>query len=230
MLTPLVPFSCLPVATPAQSRADTVPREWTVGLQIDAGSTSENARLNFNGHSRGDATITVPVGATVHVDFRNLDPAERHSVGVDRRAPRFPLRLDPPEPAFPGAISAQATSSAVPPGHSATLTFTATTPGTFSIVCYVPGHAAAGQWLRFEVVSTRQMRRGAAMRSIRSGAAYLTERPRPASCTARRGLSRRLARPARIATAQAAGMDRTAAESVSKMHRCNLLSAWAYLQ
>lgn len=122
-------------------------------LAIEAGQTSENDDLNFNGHSHGEATITVPVGVVVHVDFANDDPAVAHSLGPDRRVDDFPRVIARTQPVFPGAITTNPTSLeyGTRPGHAETLTFTADRPGRSSLICYMPGHTAAGKWIRFDV-------------------------------------------------------------------------------
>jgi uncharacterized cupredoxin-like copper-binding protein len=37
------------------------------------------------------------------------------------------------------------------PGESETVTFMASEAGEYTMVCYIPGHAVSGMWLRFVV-------------------------------------------------------------------------------
>jgi len=125
----------------------------TVTLDVVAGQDASNNRWNFNGYSQGQATITVPQGATVTIRFRNNDPAVYHSIGVDARIGDFPALFESPAPVFPGAISSNATdpAGATAPNAAEEISFTAGTAGRYSMVCYVPAHASAGMWVHFDV-------------------------------------------------------------------------------
>jgi uncharacterized cupredoxin-like copper-binding protein len=124
-----------------------------VTLQVEAGKTDANNHWNLNGFSNGNATIAVPANYTVRIEFKNDDPAVSHSIGVDKRTGDFPPTMQNPQPVFPKAISSKPTDPAggVSPGKTETVNFTAATPGHYSLVCYMPGHAAAGMWVRFDV-------------------------------------------------------------------------------
>ena len=125
-----------------------------VTMQIEAGKTEANNHWNFNGFANGNATIAVPVNYSVQIEFKNDDKAVAHSIGVDQRTGEFPPTLANPQPVFPKAISSKPTDPAggVSPGKSETVNFKAATPGHYSLVCYMPGHAAAGMWVRFDVM------------------------------------------------------------------------------
>ena len=148
-------------AAPAAPAAMTMP-EWmkvdrakkTVTMGLEAGKTPDNNHWNYNGFANGGATITVPEGYTVNLEFKNADPQLAHSVGVDTRTGDFPATMEP-TPVFPGALSKDPTNPAggVGPNKSEKLTFKATKPGNYSLVCYMPGHAAAGMWVHFNVVA-----------------------------------------------------------------------------
>lgn len=127
----------------------------TVTLDISAGATDANNHWNFNGYAQGNATVMVPEGYTVTINFKNDDPLSAHSIGVDAATGSFPTVFDSPKPVFAGAISPNPTSmtEATASGQSATLTFTANKAGTYSLVCYIPGHAATGMWIYFTVTS-----------------------------------------------------------------------------
>jgi hypothetical protein len=124
----------------------------TVTMDVQAGKTPDNNHWNFNGHAHGDATFTVPSGYKVTIDFSNHDPALAHSLGIDTRTGNLEATLTP-QPAFPGAVTPDPTNpgGATGPGKSAKVTFTPDKPGNYTMVCYIPGHAAAGMWVHFAV-------------------------------------------------------------------------------
>lgn len=130
----------------------------TVTLDITAGQTDANNHWNYNGYTNGNATITVPQGYTVTINFTNKDPAMAHSIGVSSQTANFPPMFDNPQPVFPGAISRNPTDAArsTQPNASETITFTAGTAGQYSLVCYVPAHALSGMWVKFNVSAEGQ--------------------------------------------------------------------------
>lgn len=127
----------------------------TVTLDISAGSSDANNHWNFNGYFGGNATITVPEGYTVTINFTNNDPLTTHSIGVDAMTGEFPTVFDDPSPVFDGAISPNPTSmtDATASGQSVTMTFVANAAGEYSLVCYIPGHAVTGMYVKFIVSS-----------------------------------------------------------------------------
>lgn len=147
-------------AQPAEAGEATVPA-WmkvdeaakTVSADIEAGKTPDNNHWNFNGYYNGNATMTVPAGYKVRIQMKNSDPAVAHSIGVDSKTGEFPPMFQSPKPVFPGAISEDPTSlqGGTQPGKSTTISFTADKPGQYSLVCYMPGHAATGMWMHFNV-------------------------------------------------------------------------------
>lgn len=130
----------------------------TVSMDIQAGQMPTNNHWNFNGYTNGNATITVPAGYQVTIHFSNHDPVAAHSIGIDARTGNFEAALTP-QPAFANAVSPDPTSPAggTSPGKSATVVFTADKPGQYSMVCYMPGHAAAGMWAHFDVSSDGEL-------------------------------------------------------------------------
>ena len=130
----------------------------TVTLDITAGSTDANNRWNYNGYYNGNATIVVPEGYEITVNFQNDDPANPHSFGIDDQIGNYPTMYESPEPVFAGAISSGAASmtEATQAGQSETVTFTASEAGEYAMVCYVPAHAATGMWIRFNVSADGQ--------------------------------------------------------------------------
>lgn len=123
----------------------------TVHMTITAGLTPDKNHWNFNGAYDGNMTITVPEGYTVTVDLVNNDPFMAHSMGISAVTRNFGI-VDA-TPVFEGAISSNPTSmtESTMPGQTESVTFTASAAGNYSMVCFVPGHAAAGMWIHFNV-------------------------------------------------------------------------------
>jgi sulfocyanin len=149
-----------PAATEAAAPASgemTMPSWFTVdgsnvSMDIIAGATDRGNYWNFNGVQFGEMTITVPVGANVTINLSNEDPNMAHSIGVSPGFDTAPAMVEP-NPVFEGAISSNPTSmtDATLPGQSETITFTASEAGEYTLVCYIPGHAVSGMWVRFVV-------------------------------------------------------------------------------
>jgi sulfocyanin len=154
-----------PAAQPAAPAAPSGPMttpDWyskndaakTVALTITAGATDVMNHWNFNGGTHGSIAITVPEGYKVNIHFQNHDPAMAHSMGIVNETSGFGAAMEP-NPAFPGAITTNPTSmtDATLPGKSEDVSFTASTAGNYAMVCFIPGHAATGMYLLFNVSS-----------------------------------------------------------------------------
>lgn len=150
-------------ATPAGPTAPTGPMsmpEWfavdhdarTVSMTLTAGSTPDNNYWNYNGYIRGQIAMNVPEGYTVTIDLVNNDPNMAHSVGVSSEVSNFAMP-PAPQPVFAGAITANPSSmiDATMPGETESITFVADAAGTYSLICYIPGHSAVGMWLFLKV-------------------------------------------------------------------------------
>lgn len=125
----------------------------TVTLELVAGQTDDNNSWNYNGYHSGNATVVVPEGYEVTIDFENADQVNPHSVGVDSQVGDYPSVFEEATPAFEGAVTEGATemASSTQPGQSETITFTVDEAGEYALVCYVPAHASQGMWLHFNV-------------------------------------------------------------------------------
>ncbi|MDA8393134.1 MAG: sulfocyanin-like copper-binding protein [Actinomycetota bacterium] len=92
-------------------------------------------------------TVSVPAGATVTVDFADGDPGHPHGFELTTAAPPYGrMAMGEGSIASPGAFVMP-----VPPPkgnlwYAATVTFRAPAPGTYHIICPVPGHAQQGMW------------------------------------------------------------------------------------
>jgi FtsP/CotA-like multicopper oxidase with cupredoxin domain len=111
------------------------------------GVDADGRAMSFNGAPRGGATFVVPLGWTVEVRLRNLD-ASPHSARIVSAMDTVPLTL--PAASFPGAESANAEAGQAY-GRREVFRFKADRAGNFLIACAVPGHAAAGMYVRLVV-------------------------------------------------------------------------------
>src|SRR3989475_8757024 len=90
-----------PTVDPLWLQADTVTR--TATFQLIAGLTGANGALNFNGFRDGELTLTVLLGWSVVMQFRNHDGMLPHSAEVIQDT--HPLPTQPVTPAFPRAVT-----------------------------------------------------------------------------------------------------------------------------
>ena len=125
----------------------------TVRFQLIAGLTGLNGALNFNGFRDGDLTLVVPAGWRTEIAFRNNDGMLPHSAEVI--APQEPLPAQPVSPAIPRAVTLKL-AAGLPPDGADAMRFVAEPAGDYLIFCGVPGHGAAGMWIRFRVSATAQ--------------------------------------------------------------------------
>lgn len=145
-----------PMSVPSWMKVDKAKK--TVTLDVHAGQTPDNNHWNFNGYDKGNATITVPEGYKVTINFTNDDASLAHSIGVDSAYATFPPTFTNPQPIFSGAISSDPTDpgKATQPHKSQTVTFTASKAGNYTLNCFIPGHAMTGMWIHFNVSSDGQ--------------------------------------------------------------------------
>jgi sulfocyanin len=119
----------------------------TVTFALAAGAPGKSGPFNFNGYSNGGATLTVPPGSTVVMNFVNMDGTP-HSAEVI--ADTDPMPNMGGTPAIPAAYTSGLTQG-LPQGGKDVMNFTAPPSGGFRIFCGVPGHGLSGMWIRFKV-------------------------------------------------------------------------------
>ncbi len=115
-------------------------------------SPSGGPDLTFRIAGLVNPTIVVPLGATVTVQVVNADPDMSHNWAVVNAQAPFSYMSMMSGAVFAGASSAplgDPTSAGLP---SETISFTASTAGTYTYLCQVPGHAAQGMYGTFQVV------------------------------------------------------------------------------
>lgn len=123
----------------------------TLKLPNVSGLTSAAGGWNFDGYANGNATLVLPVGTIVEMEYYNAD-AHPHSVGIVAGDPKA-IPSAPGDPVFPNAISAKY-QAGMASGQRDVVRFTADKPGTYLMVCGVPGHAVSGMWIKVEVSRT----------------------------------------------------------------------------
>ncbi len=131
---------------PAWLRADVATR--TAGFNLVGGMTDLNGGMNFNGFSRGGLVLTVPQGWNVVLHFKNQDQNLPHSVEIIADADAVPT--GPVPPAFEHAATSRV-EQGFSTGQGGDVPFVAGKAGAFLIFCAVPGHGAAGMWIRLAV-------------------------------------------------------------------------------
>lgn len=122
-----------------------------VEFTLVAGLTPANGGMNFNGANAGGLTLTVPAHWTVILHFRNNDQVLPHSAMVI--AAVTPVPVTGATPAFEHATTHRADQGLPTDGHE-DIQFVADKPGSYLMFCAVPGHGAAGMWIRLEVSTT----------------------------------------------------------------------------
>jgi len=155
----MVGLVTLLLAGPASAQQQRVDPTWlsfntaakTVRFQLIAGLTGLNGALNFNGFRDGALTLVVPVGWQTEIDFRNHDGMLPHSAQVI--APQTPLPTQPVGPAIPRAFTFKLVEG-LPSEATDIMRFAAQPAGEYLIFCSVPGHGAAGMWIRLRVSAT----------------------------------------------------------------------------
>jgi sulfocyanin len=119
----------------------------TVTFALQAGARGTSGPFNFDGYTNGGATLVVPPGSTIVMNFVNLDGTP-HSAYLEADADPMPSVGG--DPAIPGAYTTDVTQG-LPQGGKDVMRFTAPPSGSFRIACGVPGHALSGMWIRFKV-------------------------------------------------------------------------------
>ncbi len=134
---------------PTWLRADAAAK--SVDFTLVAGLTGLNGGMNFNGFSQGRLNLTVPRGWTVVLHFKNQDQNLPHSVEIIADTNSLPI--GPVPPAFDRASTGKL-EQGFSDGQGNDVRFLAGKTGSFLIFCAVPGHGAAGMWIRLTVSAT----------------------------------------------------------------------------
>lgn len=147
--TPLAtpPVAAAPAggALPAWISVDTTGK--TVRLALDVTADPEST-VSISGYRSGRIQIVVPLNWTVQWTWMNGDSRGSHSLVV--MAEREKLPLEGGRPALDNAWS-RAVTTGLKPGQKDVTTFIADQAGWYWMLCGVPGHAIAGEWIGLKV-------------------------------------------------------------------------------
>ena len=151
-------FALLGAAAPlgAQSAPTPEPAPWvaadpdarTAALTLEVTAPQGSPSAVLNGYREGGVQVVVPRGWKVTWDWRSADSAAKHSLVV--MAEREKLPTEGGRPAFTNAMSRNLTAG-LPAGQPDHTTFEAEEAGWFWMLCGVPGHALAGEWIGLRV-------------------------------------------------------------------------------
>jgi len=126
--------------------ADSASRTATIALQVTASAGSPSALIN--GYREGAVQIVVPLRWTVTWDWRSADSTATHSLVLMTEREKLPLEGG--HPAFTNAMTRSVTTG-LPAGQTDRTTFEAEEAGWFWLLCGVPEHALAGEWVGLRV-------------------------------------------------------------------------------
>jgi uncharacterized cupredoxin-like copper-binding protein len=119
----------------------------TVTLTLEVSQPAGAASATINGERDGSVQVVVPRGWTVQWRWKNADQAA-HSLVV--MVEREKLPMEGGRPSFTNAMSRSVTAG-LPGGGTDNTTFTADEAGWYWVLCGVPGHAIAGEWIGLKV-------------------------------------------------------------------------------
>jgi hypothetical protein len=138
----------------ARAKSDPLPR-WIVAdpatksvrLSLEVGRPPGAGSAGLNGEHDGSVQINVPLGWTVNWSWRNGDSVPHSLVVV---AEREKLPTEGGHPTLENAMS-RAVTGGIQPGKTDETTFVADPAGWYWMLCGVPGHALAGEWIWLRV-------------------------------------------------------------------------------
>ena len=139
-----------PAAAPADSSrpawlvSDEAARTVTMALVVTRGPDG----ALINGRRGGKLQVTVPVGWTVQWDWRSADSTATHSLVLMEEREKLPTEGG--RAAFTNAMTRSVTAG-LPVGQVDRTTFTAEQAGWYWLLCGVPGHAIAGEFISLRV-------------------------------------------------------------------------------
>jgi uncharacterized cupredoxin-like copper-binding protein len=133
-------------SSPTWLTADSAARTVTLSLTVSAPAGAPSALIN--GYRDGAVQIVVPLNWTVTWHWQSNDSTAPHSLVLMQEREKLPLQGD--RPALQNAMTRMVTAG-LKAGQSDATTFTADQAGWYWLLCGVPGHAIAGEWLGFRV-------------------------------------------------------------------------------
>lgn len=106
------------------------------------------ASAQLSGAHDGDIQIVVPRGWTVRWHWINQDSAASHSLVVVAEREKLPQQGG--QAVFSNAMT-RAVLPGLPAGRTDDTSFEAEESGWFWVICGVPGHAIAGEWISLRI-------------------------------------------------------------------------------
>jgi len=120
----------------------------TVSLRLEMTRPAGSTAALLNGVRSGGVQVVVPLNWTVRWEWRSADSGATHSLVV--MAEREKLPTEGGRPAFDNAMTRMVTAG-LPAGQVDQTTFVADQPGWYWMLCGVPGHAIAGEYVGLRV-------------------------------------------------------------------------------
>jgi Sulfocyanin (SoxE) domain len=127
-------------------KADSAARTAELSLEVTRPAGAPSSLIN--GSRAGQSQVIVPFSWTVTWNWRNQDSTAAHSLVVMVQREKIPLEGG--RAAFTNARTNMVTEG-LPAGQSDRTTFDADEAGWFWMLCGVPGHAVAGEWIELQV-------------------------------------------------------------------------------
>jgi len=135
-----------PAPAPAWLLMDTAAKTVTLTLDVTAPPGAPSALIA--GHRAGDVQIVVPLNWTVTWHWQSSDTTAPHSLVLT--AEREKLPAEGGWPTIDNAMTRMVTAG-LKAGQKDVTTFVADQAGWYWLLCGVPGHALAGEWLGVRV-------------------------------------------------------------------------------
>ena len=120
----------------------------TVRLTLEATRPAGAPSALINGQREGGVQVVVPLGWTVSWEWHSADSSAPHSLVL--MAEREKLPTEGGGPAFINAMTRMVTTG-LAAGEPDRTTFEAEQTGWYWLLCGVPGHAIAGEWIGLKV-------------------------------------------------------------------------------
>src|SRR5262249_3424179 len=138
--------SAIPVETVPWLTSDSAARTVTLDLDVTRPAGSSSALIN--GERAGGVQIIVPLNWTVLWDWRSVDSSASHSLVVMSEREKLPLEGG--RAVFDNAMT-KSLEAGLPAGQTDHTTFAADQAGWYWLLCGVPGHAIAGEYIGLRV-------------------------------------------------------------------------------
>ena len=154
LLSLLVMLGVMPASSRAQDAP--APAPWlavdsaarTVRLTLEVTRPAGARSAVINGYREGGVQVVVPAGWSVSWEWRSADSTEPHSLVV--MAEREKLPTEGGRPVFTNAMTRMVTAG-LAVGQTDRTTFEPDQPGWYWLLCGVPAHAIAGEWIGLKV-------------------------------------------------------------------------------